>query len=172
MSAFAPRQVSYRHEDTAERAMQHAEEEAARPQPVIFPINGYNHAARMFARVPTHVVGLAIERRLHPRAALRLPLRLTRVNQREEPVAVSLLTKNISTSGVLFQAPRFLEPGMKVELEVGLVERPLGRGGVRMTTLAHVVRAELSAEPGWYTVAASFEDFSFERDEVLPPVQA
>ncbi len=34
---------------------------------------------RKFARVPTHAVGVAHERRRYPRASLCLPLRLTRI---------------------------------------------------------------------------------------------
>jgi hypothetical protein len=123
---------------------------------------------RVFPRVPTHSFGMATERRFHPRAALRLPLRLTQVNHQAEPVPLTLLTKNISSSGVYFLAPKRLEPGTAIELEVGLVERPLGRGGVRMKTLAHVVRAEEAPEPGWHGVAARFDDIAFQRDEELP----
>lgn len=122
-----------------------------------------------FAKVPTHAVGLATERRRQARAALRLPLRLTKVQNLAEPVAVTLLTRNISSSGVAFLAPRRLEPGMEIEMEVGLVERPLGRGGVRMATLARVVRVEPATEPGWFSIAATFDDFQFRRDDALPP---
>ena len=123
---------------------------------------------RVFARVPTHSFGMALERRFHPRAALRLPLRLTEVNHVAEPVPVTLLTKNISSSGVYFIAPKRIEPGTAIELEVGLVERPLGRGGVRMRTVAHVVRIDDAPEPGWHGMAARFDDIAFQRDEELP----
>src|SRR3989449_7201381 len=46
----------------------------------------------------SHVVGVVQERRLYPRAALRLPLRLKRVAGQREPVPVTLVTKNISSS--------------------------------------------------------------------------
>lgn len=105
---------------------------------------------------------------MHPRAALRLPLRLTQVNQQREPVPVTLLTRNISSSGVYFLSPKRIEPGTAIELEVGLVERPLGKGGVRLRTLAHVVRTEESPEPGWHGMAARFDDIAFQRDEELP----
>jgi hypothetical protein len=124
---------------------------------------------RLFARVPTHSFGMALERRFHPRAALQLPLRLTQVNQVEEPTPVTLLTKNISSSGVYFLAPKPIEPGTAIELEVGLVERPLGRGGVRMRTVAHIVRAEAACADGWHGMAARFDDIAFQRDEELPP---
>jgi hypothetical protein len=124
--------------------------------------------ARAFARVPTHAVGTIVERRCHARAALRLPLRLTHVNSVAEPIPVTLLTRNISSSGVYFLAPKALEPGMRLDLEVALVERPVGRGGVRMAAVAHVVRAEAAAEPGWHGIAATFDDMAFNRDEAVP----
>jgi len=124
---------------------------------------------RKFARVPTHVVGVLHEQRAYPRAALCLPLRLKRVAGPREPVSVTLLTKNISSSGVYFLCPRRIEPGTPIELEVALVDRPLGRGSVRMTTAAHVVRVEPAETPGWHGLAASFDDISFQRDEPIPP---
>ena len=124
---------------------------------------------RRFARVPTHVVGVVHEQRAYPRAALRLPLRLKRVAGQKELVSVTLVTRNISSIGVYFLCPRWIEPGTPIELEVALVERPLGRGSVHMTTLAHVVRAEPCDTPGWHGLAASFDDITFQRDEAVPP---
>ena len=124
---------------------------------------------RVFARVPTHVVGVASDRRHSPRAHLRLPLYLRAVEGQHEPVSVTLLTQNISSSGVYFLCPRWIAPGSAIELEVGLVDRPLGRGSVRMTTAAHVVRSELAQTPGWHGIAVRFDDFDFERDEAVPP---
>src|SRR5579872_2327211 len=110
---------------------------------------------RRFARVPTHAVGVADERRRYPRARLSLPLRLTRIGDIVEPVPVTLVTRNISSSGVYFLAPRDIEPGTGIELEVALVEKPFGLGRVQMCTAAHVVRAEECETPGWRGYAAS-----------------
>jgi hypothetical protein len=123
---------------------------------------------RRFSRVPTHSIGVASERRRYPRASLSLPLRLTRIGDAVEPVPVSLVTRNISSSGVYFLAPREIKPGMAIELEVALVDRPLGSGRVQMSTAAHVVRAEDTDTPGWKAYAASFDDFAIERDDFLP----
>jgi hypothetical protein len=123
---------------------------------------------RRFARVPTHAIGVAHERRRYPRACLCLPLRLTRVGEAIEPIPVTLVTRNISSSGVYFLAPRNLEPGVAIELEVALVERPLGFGRVQMSTAAHVVRAEDTDTPGWRGYAASFDDFALQHDDVIP----
>jgi hypothetical protein len=121
-----------------------------------------------FARIPTHAIGVAKERRTHPRACLSLALRLIRVGEVAEPVPVTLVTRNISSSGVYFLAPRKFEPGTAVELEVALVERPLGQGRVQMCTAAHIVRAEELDTPGWHGYAATFDDFALRHDDVVP----
>lgn len=123
---------------------------------------------RKFTRVPTHAVGVAAERRRYPRALLALPLRLTRIGATPEPTPVTLVTRDISSSGVYFLAPREIEPGTAIELEVALVERPLGFGSVQMCTAAHVVRSEECDMPGWRGYAASFDDFALKRDDVIP----
>ena len=123
---------------------------------------------RKFTRVPTHAVGVAHERRRYPRASLCLPLRLTRIEGVAEPIPVTLVTRNISSSGVYFLAPRDLKPGTAIELEVALVERPLGFGRVEMCTAAHIVRTDDTDTPGWRGYAASFDDFEMKRDDVIP----
>ncbi len=123
---------------------------------------------RRFRRVPTHVVGVHPEQRRDPRATLALPLRLRRVADEPAGFPVTLVTRNISSTGVFFLCPRELAAGSAIELEVGLVDRPLGRGSVLLTTLAHVVRVEPAATPGWYGIAATFDDMDFQRDEQIP----
>jgi len=121
-----------------------------------------------FSRIPTHAVRFPLERRVHARAALNLPLRLHCVGGVVEPTPLTLLTRNISSSGVFFLAPKPIAPGTSIELEVALVDRPLGQGSVRMCTAAHVVRSEPAASPGWHAVAATFDDIAFDRDEAVP----
>jgi PilZ domain len=123
---------------------------------------------RRFARVPTHAVGVALEKRRYPRAKLALPLKLIRVGEICEEFPVTLVTRNISSSGIYFLAPRELETGTSIELEVGLVERPTGQGRVQMYTAAHVVRVEQTDAPGWHGYAATFDDFALQRDDVIP----
>lgn len=140
-----------------------------------FPATGPNEdnldalQPRRFLRVPTHAIGVAQERRGTPRASLSLPLRLTKIGDVAEPIPVTLVTKNISSTGIYFLAPRVIEPGTPIELEVALVERPLGCGSVHLKTAAHVVRAEESEVPGWNGYAASFDDIDFQRDDKIPP---
>lgn len=123
---------------------------------------------RRFARVPTHAIGVALEKRRYPRAKLSLPLRLIRIGQVAEPFPVTLVTRNISSSGIFFLAPRLIAVGSAVELEVALVDRPLGQGRVQMYTAAHVVRAEATDNPGWMGYAATFDDFALQRDDIIP----
>ena len=68
---------------------------------------------RRFIRVPTHAIGVAQERRRYPRASLCLPLRLTRVGETVEPIPVTLVTRNISSSGVYFWRRVTSNPGQR-----------------------------------------------------------
>jgi PilZ domain-containing protein len=119
--------------------------------------------------VPTHAVGLAFERRVSPRAALRLPLRLIAVDGQAERFPITLVTKNISSTGVFFLAPCEIQAGAAIEMEVGLLGRPLGQGSVHMRTAAHIVRIENADTPGWRGYAATFDDIAFRRDDSVPP---
>lgn len=120
------------------------------------------------SRVPTHAVRPVEERRAYTRAKLSLPLRLKRIAGQREHKHQSLRTTNISSSGVLFLYPQRIEPGTPLEIEVCLVDRPFGRGTVKMMTEAHVVRAEPSSRQGWHSLAVTFDDITFQREEPLP----
>jgi hypothetical protein len=120
------------------------------------------------ARVPTHTVGRASERRAYVRASLALPLSVCSVAGRREASLAALKTQDISSSGIFFLCPRRIEPGTPIEMEVTLVDKPAGRGTVRMRTQACVVRVESVATPGWHGLAAAFDDITFIRDESVP----
>jgi hypothetical protein len=124
--------------------------------------------ARRFARVPTHAVGVYPEHREYPRATLNLPLRLRSVDNVAEKFPVTLVTRDISSTGVYFLCPKQVAVGTPVELEIVLVSRPLGLGNVVVATMARVQRLEPAAMPGWYGVAASFDDVQFDRDDHVP----
>ena len=123
---------------------------------------------RRFVRVPTHAVGVHPEHREYPRATLRLPLRLRSVNNVLEKFPITLVTRDISSTGVFFLCPKELALGTQIELEIVLVSRPMGRGNVVVATTARVRRLEPAAMPGWYGVAALFDDMSFDRDDRVP----
>jgi hypothetical protein len=123
---------------------------------------------RRFVRVPTHAVGVHPEHREYPRATLRLPLRLRSVNNVLEKFPITLVTRDISSTGVFFLCPKQLALGTQIELEIVLVSRPMGRGNVVVATAARVQRLEPAAMPGWYGVAALFDDMSFDRDDRVP----
>ena len=126
---------------------------------------------RRFARVPTHAVGVFPEQREYPRASLRLPLRLRAVAGRNEDFPITLVTRDISSTGVFFLCPRKLALGTQIELEVVLVNRPMGRGNVVIVSKARVARLEPAAMPGWFGIAASFDDLEFDRDDNVPTHQ-
>ena len=123
---------------------------------------------RRFARVPTHAVGVHPEHREYPRATLKLPLRLRSVNSVPEESPVTLVTRDISSTGVYFLCPRSLPIGASLEIEVVLVSKPMGHGNVVLATRAHVQRHEPAAMPGWYGIAATFDDVQFDRDDRVP----
>jgi PilZ domain len=123
---------------------------------------------RRFVRVPTHAVGVHPEHREYPRATLRLPLRLRSVGKVLEEFPITLVTRDISSTGVYFLCPKHLATGTRIELEIVLVSRPMGRGNVVVATMARVRRVEPAAMPGWFGIAASFDDVEFDRDDRLP----
>ena len=123
---------------------------------------------RRFVRVPTHAVGVHPEQRQYPRAKLKLPLRLRAVGGEPEPYPITVVMRDISSTGVYFLCPKQLAVRTPVELEVVLVSKPMGRGSVVMTTMAHVCRSEAAATPGWYGLAALFDDVQFDHDDDLP----
>jgi hypothetical protein len=123
---------------------------------------------RRFGRVPTYAVGVNHEQREYPRASLRLPLRLRSVGSRAEDFPVTLVTRDISSTGVFFLCPKEIAAGALIELEIVLVSRPMGHGNVLIVTTARVQRIEPAAMPGWYGVAASFDDVQFDRDDGVP----
>ena len=132
----------------------------------VMPLQPAN-PVRRFARVPTHAVGIVPEQREYPRASLRLPLRLRSVNEHPEDFPITLVTRDISSSGVFFLCPRNLAVETPIELEVVLVSRPLGRGNVVIVSKARVRRSEPAAMPGWFGIAASFDDLEFDRDDSI-----
>jgi hypothetical protein len=123
---------------------------------------------RRFIRVPTHAVGVHPEHREYPRAILQLPLKLQSINGTAEDFPITLVTRDISSTGVYFLCPKPLPMDAPIELQIVLVSRPLGQGNVVMTSHAHVRRIHPAAVPGWYGIAANFDDVSFDRDDFIP----
>jgi len=123
---------------------------------------------RRFARVPTHAVGVHPEHREYPRATLKLPLRLRSVDNVPEEFPVTLVTRDISSTGVYFLCPKTLAIGALLEIEIVLVSKPMGHGNVVLATRARVQRSDPAATPGWHGIAALFDDVQFDRDDRVP----
>jgi len=85
-----------------------------------------------------------------------------------EDSPITLVTRDISSTGVYFLCPRQLCVGTSIELEIVLISKPLGLGNVVMVTMAHVCRFEPAAMPGWFGIAAAFDDVQFDRDDHIP----
>jgi hypothetical protein len=123
---------------------------------------------RRFIRVPTHAVGVHPEHREYPRATLNLPLKLSSVAGVAEDFPITLVTRDISSTGVYFLCPRELPANAAIELQIVLVSRPMGQGNVVMASMAHVLRVQPAATPGWFGIAATFDDVQFDRDDCVP----
>jgi len=123
---------------------------------------------RRFIRVPTYAVGVHPEHREYPRATLNLPLKLSSVAGVAENFPITLVTRDISSTGVYFLCPRELAANAAIELQIVLVSRPMGQGNVVMVSLARVRRVQPAATPGWFGIAASFDDVQFDRDDCVP----
>src|SRR5487761_572878 len=121
--------------------------------------------SRKFLCAPAHAMGVAEDRRRGPRACLGRPLRFARSGGCDETLPVTLVTKNISSTGVYALAPRVIAPGTAIELEVAWIEQLLGPGSTVLRTKAHVVRSVVCEVAGWSGFAASFDDIDFQRDE-------
>lgn len=145
------------------------EQRTLRPVPAlrVMPLL-QNPQPRLFVRVPTHAVGVYAEHRECPRASLKLPLKLRSAGGVQEPYSITLVTRDISSSGVFFLCPKTLVFGTEIELDIVLVSRPLGYGNVVVSTKARVCRTEPANMPGWFGIAAKFEDFGFDRDDRIP----
>jgi hypothetical protein len=85
-----------------------------------------------------------------------------------EDFPVTLVTRDISSTGVYFLCPKRIDQDTAIELEIVLVSRPMGRGNVVVVTLARVRRVEAANMPGWFGIAASFDDMQFGRDDGIP----
>ncbi len=104
-------------------------------------------------------------RRVYPRLPLQFPVRMKRVAGQPAESLESLVTQNISSTGVYLLVPFRVEPETPIELEIGLTDRPRGRERVRMHTTAHVVRTDPAGKPGWHGLAVTFDEITFERDD-------
>jgi hypothetical protein len=123
---------------------------------------------KTFPRVPTHAVGVASDRRIAPRAKLGLSVRLMSAGGQNGCAPRSLRTSDISATGAYLLSPERLEPGTPVELNIQLIRRPRGKGGVQLETRARVVRTDLLEPYGWHGLAVQFEEIGFQRDEFVP----
>jgi hypothetical protein len=99
-----------------------------------------------------------LERRLYPRFIAWLPLRLMVVGSVVHHDPPPLVTQNLSKSGLCFPAPHYIEPGQSIEAEVTIPGAGLDGNNIKITSTGRIVRAESTREPGWYKLAATFDE--------------
>ena len=100
------------------------------------------------------------ERRRHPRFTAFLPLRLKIVGGILEPNPALLVTQNLSKTGLCFPSPQRIEPGQSIQVEVTFLGAGLGGNNIRVSSTGYIVRAESANNPGWYRLAATFDESS------------
>jgi PilZ domain-containing protein len=98
------------------------------------------------------------ERRRHPRFTALLPLRLKVVGGIVEPDPARLVTQNLSKTGLCFPSPQRIEPGQSIEVEVTFLGAGLVGNDISVSSTGYIVRAESSKTPGWYRLAAAFNE--------------
>jgi len=103
-----------------------------------------------------------MEQRRTRRFTLHLPLSITRAGA--ERVTVSGVTKNISSTGVLFTSER--EPDLGGPIEYVITLNHEGPQAVSLRCVGKVLRAERirDEESAEYQVAATLERYEFVRD--------
>jgi PilZ domain len=112
-----------------------------------------------------------MEQRRTRRFQLQLPLAITRSGA--ERVTLAGLTKNISSSGVLFTAEK--EPDVGGPIEYVITLNHDGPGSVTLRCMGKVVRSDRMGPLGdaaqvGYQVAATLERYEFVRDRVVSRV--
>src|ERR1700694_2866559 len=98
------------------------------------------------------------ERRRYPRFITWLPIRLTAVAGKSEPATETFLTQNISKAGLCFPAPRRVEPGQAIEVEVTLAGLERDGKDSLISGGGYIVRVESGNKQGWYKLAAAFDE--------------
>ena len=103
-----------------------------------------------------------MEQRRTRRFKLQLPLSITRAGA--ERVTFSGLTRNISSTGVLFTTERQPDLGGPIEYVITLNHD--GGQSVNLRCIGKVLRSERATNGGGsgYTIAATLERYEFVRD--------
>ncbi len=76
-----------------------------------------------------------------------------------EPDSAPLVTQNLSKTGLCFPSPQRIEPGQSIEVEVTFLGAGLFGNNISVSSTGYIVRAESSKTPGWYRLAAAFDEF-------------
>jgi hypothetical protein len=88
----------------------------------------------------------------------RMPFRLWLPAGKDDSAGATFLTKDISKSGLCFLAPRRVEPGAFIRVEVTLAGYGPGGNDIDISGAGYIVRAESSDKTGWHRLAAAFDE--------------
>ena len=99
-----------------------------------------------------------LERRRYPRFSVSLPLRLKRMKNQKEGDVETLLSEDISRSGLRFRTRERIALGESIEVEVTLAAHGPAGADILVIGKGLIVRSEKSHEAGWYQLAAAFAD--------------
>jgi hypothetical protein len=98
------------------------------------------------------------DRRRYRRFVVSLPFELRRVAGIPEREIMTLISHDISNSGLKFTSPRRIEPGLSIEVEVKLVGHGPAGNDLHVSGMGYIVRIEIGAQPGRYQLAAAFDE--------------
>ena len=115
---------------------------------------------RRFVRVPTYAVGVHMESAAPARPASVASEIAQRFRRHGGLPGFAGDPRHQFLRRVLPSSPRSLAIDTAIELDIVLVNRPLGYGNV-VVSKARVRRVEPANMPGWFGNRASFEDFAF-----------
>jgi hypothetical protein len=75
-----------------------------------------------------------------------------------QPDHAPLVTQNLSKTGLCFPSPQRIEPGRSIEVEVTFLGAGLDGSNISVSSTGRIVRAETAKTPGWFKLAAAFDE--------------
>jgi hypothetical protein len=127
--------------------------------------NGNQSALPGASRKSNRALVRTQERRAYARARMALSLSVRRVAGQPSDRPLALHTVDISPSGAFFLYPHRIDPGTPLLIEVALLEQRRRHPAVRMSTDAHVVRAEPLENRVGTVWQSLFDDIRYVRGE-------
>jgi hypothetical protein len=100
----------------------------------------------------------SLERRRYPRFAVRLPFRLRRVSGGAVALGGTLLSNDVSKTGLSFTIDDPMELGQSIEVELTLTGYGPDGNDLQVRGTGYIVRAYADPVAGKYHLAATFDE--------------